>query len=291
VSSVANHKEREMAQAKRGNRVKKLLRRSSALAAARAFPSALRGFNFARGWKSLNPEEPGSRAHEGASCGLSSPLKTYFDSVTEGRGIWKWLHYFDVYHRHFQKFVGKEVRVLEVGIYSGGSLEMWKAYFGPKCRIYGVDIETACKAYEDERTRVFIGDQADRRFWKHLREQVPVIDIVIDDGGHLPEQQIVTLEETLPHIRGGGVYLCEDIHNTHNRFAAYVHGLTTALNAVALKDAPEAEGADTIVLSSSLQRSIGSVHHYPFVTVIEKTSSPVRQLSSVRHGTVWQPYL
>ena len=44
--------------------------------------------------------------------------------------VWKWKHYCDVYHRHFSKFVGREVHVLEVGIYSGGSLQMWREYFG-----------------------------------------------------------------------------------------------------------------------------------------------------------------
>ena len=57
----------------------------------------------------------------------------------------------------------------------------------------------------DERTKIFIGDQADRSFWAEVRQTAPLIDIVIDDGGHLPEQQLVTLEELLPHVRPGGV--------------------------------------------------------------------------------------
>ena len=38
-------------------------------------------------------------------------------------------------------------------------------------------------------------------------------------AGHTPEQQIVTLEEMLPHLRPGGVYLCEDVHGIHHDFA------------------------------------------------------------------------
>src|SRR5437868_5558043 len=56
----------------------------------------------------------------------ANPLQSYFDAYKEGPGIWKWMHYFDIYQRHFSKFVGREVHVLEVGIYSGGSLAMWK---------------------------------------------------------------------------------------------------------------------------------------------------------------------
>ena len=53
--------------------------------------------------------------------------------------------------------------------------------------------------------KVFIGDQADRKFWSQFRREVPILDLVIDDGGHEPEQQIVSLEELLPHLRPGGV--------------------------------------------------------------------------------------
>lgn len=93
---------------------------------------------------------------------MANPLLSYFNSHREGPGIWKWMHYFDIYQRHFSKFVGREVHVLEVGIYSGGSLPMWKEYFGKGCRVYGVDIEEACTAYKDDKIEVFIGDQADR---------------------------------------------------------------------------------------------------------------------------------
>jgi len=120
--------------------------------------------------------------------------------------------------------------VLEIGIYSGGSLLMWKEYFGENAKIYGVDIHESCRAFEDERTKVFIGDQADRSFWADVKKTAPFIDIVIDDGGHLPEQQLVTLEELLPHVRPGGVYFCEDIHHNFNDFAAYIQGLSDNLN-------------------------------------------------------------
>src|SRR5215467_12872779 len=126
---------------------------------------------------------------------ISNPLASYFLSHKEGPGIWKWMHYFDIYDRHFSKFVGREVHVLEIGIYSGGSLPMWREYFGEQSHIYGVDIEEACRAYEGERIKIMIDDQADRMFWAEFKKSVPVIDILIDDGGHLAEQQLVTLEE------------------------------------------------------------------------------------------------
>jgi len=146
---------------------------------------------------------------------------------------------------------------------------MWREYFGESCHVYGVDIEAACMAYGDEKTKVFIGDQADRAFWAKVRKAVPTIDILIDDGGHLPEQQRITLEEMLPHICSGGVYLCEDIHGADNEFAAYVQGLANGLNSATPAEMPK-DTAGLAFTVTGLQGTIHSIHLYPFVAVIEK---------------------
>jgi len=202
----------------------------------------------------------------------------------------KWDHYFDIYHRHFSKFVGRKVHVLEIGVFSGGSLEMWRNYFGPKCRVYGVDIAEECKAYANDYTKIFVGDQADRGFWKSFREQVPTLDILIDDGGHQSEQQIVTLEEMLAHLRPGGVYVCEDVHNTLNEFTTYAQALADNLNAVNNWVAGPVEGEWLITCTpTQFQTAISSVNLYPFVAVIEKTDSHIEEFICHSHGTEWQP--
>src|SRR5438067_9951054 len=95
------------------------------------------------------------------ACASANPLRQFFDARTEGRGIWKWLHYFDIYHRHLQKFVGTDAHIVEIGVYSGGSLDMWHDYFGPRARVTGVDIAPECRSYQDAQTKIAIGDQAD----------------------------------------------------------------------------------------------------------------------------------
>src|ERR1700693_5831036 len=67
-----------------------------------------------------------------ASYQPDNPLLKYFNEHKKGPGIWKFNHYFEIYERHFARFRGQEVHVLEIGIYSGGSLEMWREYFGPR---------------------------------------------------------------------------------------------------------------------------------------------------------------
>lgn len=252
-------------------------------------PSIMRGFVFSQKWKSFASSKSSSTdILTGKTPNGSNPLRAYFDAHTEGKGIWKWGHYFDIYHSHFNKFVGKEVHILEIGVYSGGSLLMWREYFGSGCRVYGVDLEGACKAHENSFTKIFIGDQADRGFWKHFRQQVPELDIIIDDGGHLPEQQIVTLEELLPTLRSGGVYVCEDIHGSRNPFASYVHGLSCNLNEFQGRPTTSREMLCSVI-STPVQSMIHSVHLYPFVTVIEKTAKPTSELLSIKHGTQWGP--
>jgi hypothetical protein len=115
-----------------------------------------RGVAFGETWLSSGSKVPGDH---------DNPLRAFFNARAEGRGIWKWDHYFDVYHRHFERFRNTDVHILEIGILSGGSLEMWRDYFGPRCHVYGVDVEEACLRYASDSIQVFIGDQADRDFW------------------------------------------------------------------------------------------------------------------------------
>jgi hypothetical protein len=211
--------------------------------------------------------------------GLLNPLEVYLDRHAEGPGIWKWRHYFEAYHRHLAKFVGQEVRVVEIGVYSGGSLDMWRSYFGSDSCIYGVDIEEACKAYERDGVTIFVGDQGDYEFWRAFCRDVPPVDVVIDDGGHEPQQQIVTLESLLPHMRPGGVYLCEDIHGVENEFAAYASALVANLNAWQTGGKP-----------TGFQSLVHSIHHYPFLTVIEKPATRRESFTAPKRGTQWQPF-
>lgn len=220
-----------------------------------------------------------------------NPLQTFFDGRREGRGITKWRHYFDIYQRHFGRLRGREVHVLEIGVYAGGSLEMWRDYFGPRAHVYGVDIQPACKRFESDSVRISIGDQADRDFWKQFKRATPALDVVIDDGGHAPQEQIVAFEELLPFLRSGGIYLVEDIHGICNGFAMYVQGFAQALNAEAgMTQNPDDNERSVLCRTTALQSAVASVHLYPFVAVVERTATPVVELVSARHGTQWEPF-
>ncbi|HPP06685.1 MAG TPA: hypothetical protein PLW88_04900, partial [Syntrophorhabdaceae bacterium] len=132
-------------------------------------------------------------------------LEQYF-LQNKGRLIHKWIHYFPIYERHFKQFRNKEINVLEIGVYQGGSLQMWKSYFGEKAKIYGVDINPACKSLEEENIKIYIGSQEDREFLRFLKKEIPLLHILIDDGGHTMRQQICTFEELYDHVVEDGVY-------------------------------------------------------------------------------------
>lgn len=147
---------------------------------------------------------------------------------------------------------------MEIGIQSGGSLDMWKGVFGPNVHVYGADINEPCKLYEDDRTKVFIGDQADPKFWDNVKKQVPRIDILIDDGGHTQDQMTATLGMMLEHLSPNGIYVTEDVHGQEN---AYWHALR--LNQL---DSSNFHFKD-------LGRLVNSVHIYPYLLVIEKAGN------------------
>ena len=98
-----------------------------------------------------------------------NPLIPWFTGHS-GRRVFKWMHYLEIYHRHFARFRGQSPVVLEIGLFDGGSLDMWRDYFGPGCRLYGVDVDKRCRAYAASDTTVLIGDQGDRDFLARLRQ-------------------------------------------------------------------------------------------------------------------------
>lgn len=99
-------------------------------------------------------------------------LQAYFENNTDNL-IYKWVHYFDIYEQYFAKYRNTEVVFLEIGVFQGGSLQMWKHYFGPKAKIYAIDINPECKKFEDEQITIFIGDQEDKEFLRYVTEQIP----------------------------------------------------------------------------------------------------------------------
>ena len=130
------------------------------------------------------------------------------------RVMHKWDHYFEVYERYLSPIRRINPVVLEIGVQLGGSVEMWRDYFGPAARIFGIDINPDARQLEDIATKVFIGDQQDREFLRSVVREIGRPDVVIDDGGHTANQQITAFEELYPTLSDNGIYTVEDTHTS-----------------------------------------------------------------------------
>jgi hypothetical protein len=57
----------------------------------------------------------------------------------------KWTHYFDAYHAIFGLRRPQALHILEIGVYQGASLHLWRKYFdNPETVIVGIDPTCAC---------------------------------------------------------------------------------------------------------------------------------------------------
>jgi hypothetical protein len=142
----------------------------------------------------------------------NTALKEIFDNLTLQCD--KFEHYFELYERHFKKYVGRSPRILEIGCQYGGSAEMWRKYFGEGTSIHGVDIAPQCA--ETDYLKLHIGDQGSHAFWdSNFSDKREFFDIVMDDGSHENSHQIVSLLCTYGLLKDGGTYWCEDTHTSY----------------------------------------------------------------------------
>jgi len=143
---------------------------------------------------------------------------TYFRDYLARTGdkmIIKMDHYLDIYPRILRGWSGRNLNFLEIGVYKGGSLDLWKGFFGAQARLTFIDIDPACKALEIPGTRIEIGDQSDAAFLTDLADRHGPFDLVIDDGGHQMNQQRISFATLWPHLADGGLYVVEDTHTSY----------------------------------------------------------------------------
>jgi methyltransferase family protein len=210
-----------------------------------------------------------------------NPLAEIFEAHT-GRRVHKWVHYLDIYHRHLERFRGQPVTVMEFGVSHGGSLQLWREYFGPEALIVGVDINPECKKFEEAGTRIFIGDQGDRDFLTRVADEVGPVDVLIDDGGHHPHQQLATFEVFYPRMSENGCFIVEDLHTSYwpsysgglrrkGTFMQFAKRKVDQLNAWHSREEGFTVGPFT--------RSTRSIHFYDSVAVFErgKVRRPTRR--------------
>ena len=132
-----------------------------------------------------------------------------------GRPIHKWVHYFDVYEGYLEKYRHKPITMLEIGVSGGGSLEIWRQYFGPDATIFGIDIDPQCAHRVSPPNQVRIGSQDDAQFLEAVIAEMGPPDIILDDGSHVARHQIASFNALFSHLKVGGLYIVEDVHTAY----------------------------------------------------------------------------
>jgi hypothetical protein len=126
----------------------------------------------------------------------------------------KWEHYLPIYEAAFSKFTarGQPIRLLEIGVQNGGSLEVWSKYLPEGSTIVGIDIDPACVGLPmGDNISIRIGDPTDPVALDHMLGDAR-FDVIIDDGSHHSHHLIATFEDCFKRLGPGGLYIIEDLH-------------------------------------------------------------------------------
>jgi 23S rRNA U2552 (ribose-2'-O)-methylase RlmE/FtsJ len=141
----------------------------------------------------------------------------------DGRPFVKWWHYFGAYEDQFAELaqrsregaLDRPLRILEMGVWRGGSLDLWRQYFGPEAVIFGIDIDEVILSLGIHSAEVRVGSQTDETFLRAVVEEMGGVDVVIDDGSHQSKDVIASLRILFPLLSDSGTYVIEDLHTSY----------------------------------------------------------------------------
>jgi hypothetical protein len=196
-----------------------------------------------------------------------------------GRPIRKVRHYFPVYQRHFGHLVGQAPTFLEIGCGHGGSVAMWREWFGPDSTIIGIDINEQARAYADDGIHIRIGDQADSQFLESVVEEFGPPDGVLDDGSHVMSDIAASFECLYPRLAPTGVYIVEDLRTAY--LEQYGGGLgrdgTFIEIAKALIDHLNALNVPRQMPPNDFAPTTTSISFYPSMIALERGPNPPQE--------------
>ena len=192
-----------------------------------------------------------------------------------GYPAFKWKHYFEIYDGHIGKWQDLPVKILEIGVQRGGSLQIWREYLGLKAQVFGIDIDPRCKAREGERIEIFIGDQSDPDFLQSVGEAIGPVDIILDDGSHHMKDLTVSFLSLFKLVKPGGIYIAEDLHTCY--WDGYGGGLRNPDSFIeklktVIDDMHALHSKDLHTFRpSAFTHAVKAMHFYDSVAVIDKT--------------------
>jgi Methyltransferase domain len=215
---------------------------------------------------------------------IAIPEPTELCRIAERHDTDKGSEFTQIYHRWLAPVREQSLRVLEIGLYNGGSLRMWRDFL-PNAVLHGIDVDARTLAYQDEvpGSQVRLVDQGNAyALDAFVAELGGNYDFVIDDGGHTMEQQVVSFEVLWPQVMPGGIYVIEDLGTSYvpsyggrglgeaGTTVDHAKGLVDAVNRDHMGRGPGGESAVDPIAHARLRRDVASAHFHPGVALFVK---------------------
>ncbi len=201
-----------------------------------------------------------------------------FTTNKDGRIINKWEHYFPIYEKHFSPWRNKTITFIEIGVSQGGSLQMWRRFFGPMATIVGIDINPTCARYEELGIHIRVGDQSNHEFLKTLIDEFGTPDIVLDDGSHQMDHLVKSFEFFYPNISKNGLYVIEDLHTAcMEEYGGGINNPNSFINlSKELIDRLYADHSRGVITPDFFSKNTFGISYYDSVLVFERGTIPAK---------------
>lgn len=136
-----------------------------------------------------------------------------------------------IYSKYLSPMHNEPVIMLEIGLgcsmsYGPGkSLKMWRSLF-PYGRISFMEYNAPCAEKHREEIEkqaggiLYTGDQTNSTLLQKVVADavgLGLYDLIVDDGGHNPTAQLLSLEGLWPALKSGGIYVVEDVQTNFFR--------------------------------------------------------------------------
>lgn len=128
----------------------------------------------------------------------------------------KWWHYIEIYQELLEDLRDRPIKLLEIGVYRGGSMRMWKKYLHPDSIVVGIDAVDNVEIELGNGIHFREGDQADKDFLAGVVAEFGPFDVIVDDGSHISSDQTDSFIALFGDgLKEGGLYIVEDTHTSY----------------------------------------------------------------------------
>ena len=130
----------------------------------------------------------------------------------------KWDIYLDTYDQKFSTLKKSPIKLFEIGVLNGGSLQIFSQYFENAKLILGCDIDKKCEKlkYTEKNIKLIVGDVNSDEISDQIIKNGD-FDIIIDDGSHTSKDIVTSFCKYFKHLKYDGIYIAEDLHASYQK--------------------------------------------------------------------------